>query len=220
MPDLEQQNLYTTGGIPGTTLRASGVAHEQVPLFLCPSDGYSELGPRTDAGNLEGFPVGQTNYKGVSGANWGDDLEGDGGRNFNTDWRNPGVNGSFDGHSDGDGLFYRMDYRQPIGFNQITDGLSNTFMLGEDLPGETQWCSWPYANNASGTCAIPPNLMHAAAGNINWSWQNNESFRSNHPGGLHFAFADGSVRFVREDIELEVYRALATIQGGEVGGGP
>ena len=93
-------------------------------------------------------------------------------------------------------------------------------MLGEDLPGETQWRSWPYASNASGTCAFPPNLMHAAAGNINWSWQNNESFRSNHPGGLHFAFADGSVRFVREDIELEVYRALATIQGGEVVEGP
>jgi prepilin-type processing-associated H-X9-DG protein len=40
--------------------------------------------------------------------------------------------------------------------------------------------------------------MHAAAGAINWSWQNNESFRSRHPGGLHFTFADGSVRCVRE----------------------
>ena len=149
-------------------------------------------------------------------ANWGDDLEGDGGRNFPTEWRNEGTNGSFDGHSDGDGMFFRVDYRQPLRLIQVTDGTSNTFMLGEDLPGETQWCSWPYANNTTGTCAIPPNLMHASAGNILWSWENNESFRSRHPGGLHFAFADGSVRFIREDIELAVYRALATIQGGEV----
>ena len=57
--------------------------------------------------------------------------------------------------------------------------------------------------------------MHAGAGPILWSWENNESFRSRHPGGLHFAFADGSVRFIREDIELTTYRGLATIQGGE-----
>ena len=45
LPDLEQQNLYTTGGIPGTTLRASGIADQQVPLFLCPSDGTSAARP-------------------------------------------------------------------------------------------------------------------------------------------------------------------------------
>jgi prepilin-type processing-associated H-X9-DG protein len=79
----------------------------------------------------------------------------------------------------------------------VTDGLRNSFMLGEDLPGQTQRCSLPYANNTTGTCVIPPNLIHAAPGNINWSWQNNESFRSRHPGGLLFAFADGSVSLCR-----------------------
>ena len=46
---------------------------------------------------------------GVSGANWGDDLLGIG-ANIKTDWRNPGSNGSFNGHSRGDGIFYRMDF--------------------------------------------------------------------------------------------------------------
>ena len=43
-----------------------------------------------------------------------------------------------------------------------------------------------------------------------------QSFRSFHPGGLHFAFADGSAHFVSDAIALNTYRALATIQGGEV----
>jgi prepilin-type N-terminal cleavage/methylation domain-containing protein/prepilin-type processing-associated H-X9-DG protein len=222
LPDLERNDLYRQGGIPDKTLRASGVADAQIEVFLCPSDGYSAAGPRTDAGNLPGFPVGQTNYKGVSGANWGDDLEGRGGRDFPTEWRNIGANGSFDGHSNGDGMFFRMDWLYHLRFADVTDGLANTFMIGEDLPGETQWCSWPYANNAYATCAIPPNLIRPAGTQpgssdpVYWSWENNESFRSRHPGGLQFALADGSVRFVSEDIELETYRALATRDGGEV----
>jgi prepilin-type processing-associated H-X9-DG protein len=47
------------------------------------------------------------------------------------------------------------------------------------------------------------------------AWFNNHSFRSRHPGGLQFAFADGSVHFVATAINLDLYRALASIQGGE-----
>jgi prepilin-type processing-associated H-X9-DG protein len=46
-------------------------------------------------------------------------------------------------------------------------------------------------------------------------WYNNHSFRSRHPSGLQFALADGSVHFVNNSINLDLYRALATIQGGE-----
>jgi prepilin-type processing-associated H-X9-DG protein len=47
-------------------------------------------------------------------------------------------------------------------------------------------------------------------------WPNTWSFRSRHPGGLQFAYADGSVHFVSNGIQLSIYRAMATIQGGEV----
>jgi len=39
--------------------------------------------------------------------------------------------------------------------------------------------------------------------------------RSNHPGGVMAAFADGSATFVRSGIDLRVWRALGTRAGGE-----
>ena len=40
------------------------------------------------------------------------------------------------------------------------------------------------------------------------------NFRSDHPGGVQFLFADGSVRFLTETIDMPLYRRLSTIAEG------
>jgi prepilin-type processing-associated H-X9-DG protein len=39
---------------------------------------------------------------------------------------------------------------------------------------------------------------------------------SYHPGGVNVLLGDGSVKFVKNNIDRQVWRALGTISGGEV----
>ena len=47
-------------------------------------------------------------------------------------------------------------------------------------------------------------------------WWNHYGFTSNHTGGVNFAMTDGSVQFISNTIDPNLYRALATRAGGEV----
>jgi prepilin-type processing-associated H-X9-DG protein len=116
----------------------------------------------------------------------------------------------------GNGFFFRTDYLRIHSFAIVTDGLSNTFMVGEDIPSLCTHNAWAYANGAVGTCGIGPNAKTTAN---QWypttDWQNNYSFRSRHSNGLQFCMGDGSVRFIRETIDIAAYRAAASVAGGE-----
>ena len=118
-------------------------------------------------------------------------------------------------------MFYRSDVREgkrPLAI--ITDGTSNTLMIGEDIAYLNVHSGWAYSNHATGTCAIPLNVgvpigNPAGIDSTPANWPNVYSFRSRHPGGAQFALADGSVRFIPETIELQVYRDAASVNGGE-----
>jgi prepilin-type processing-associated H-X9-DG protein len=43
-----------------------------------------------------------------------------------------------------------------------------------------------------------------------------DAFWSRHPGGCQFLFCDGSVRFIKQTLAAQVFRALATRAGGEI----
>lgn len=83
----------------------------------------------------------------------------------------------------------------------ITDGTSNTLLVGEVAPGFVPWGDPTNSRDPSlGIAKLPTN------------------FGSNFTGGAHFLLCDGSVRFVSENISPSVLRALATPDGGEVVG--
>jgi len=218
LPFIEQGSLHNSiaalgGGssIDTVTLQTAanaGYLNVTIKSLLCPADSPADAlkGNRAD---LSG-QIGLTNYKGVSGANWAWSP-------FVVAGTSSCVTaGDTNGLSDGDGIFFRGDGNKKKKLTDLRDGTSNTFLIGEDLPQYNQWCSWPYSNNAVGTCAVPPNYqmppaMAASPGN----WPTTYSFRSKHTSGVQFAYADGSVHYVNESIALPTYRAMATIAGGE-----
>ena len=75
--------------------------------------------------------------------------------------------------------------------------------------------SWIWGNpTANGfTAALPPNAVDPDATAHGMGWL---AARSSFAGGVNVCMADGSVRFVRNSIELAAWRAMATRAGGEV----
>jgi prepilin-type N-terminal cleavage/methylation domain-containing protein/prepilin-type processing-associated H-X9-DG protein len=219
LPYIEQGPLATTYNIPNATLgQAQAGLAAQIDVLLCPSAGDSP-NPATDWANISGISMGITNYKGVSGSNWGDNGAG---HPFTTAFRIPDPSlgaAAYDGLDTGNGMFYRSDGGRKLTMLMISDGTSNTFMIGESMHSYDQHCGgWPYPNYVNATCAIPLNYNDGPPGSPSAgyrNWPNRYSFHSRHTGGANFALADGTARFVTDSIDINTYRALATIKGGE-----
>ncbi len=217
LPYIEQDNLAKAYNIPNGTLgnAQAGIA-TIIPTLLCPSDGSESSLTATDWPNIAGITMALTNYQGCSGSNWGYNS----GSTFATafpisdPYAATGVNPE-DGLDHGNGMFYRTDGNRPLRLTDITDGLSNTFMLGENIHSYNQHTGgWAYPNYVIGTCAIPLNYNDGPASGYS-DWPNRYSFHSLHQSGANFCFADGTVHFISEDINLTTYRALSTIRGND-----
>jgi prepilin-type processing-associated H-X9-DG protein len=94
----------------------------------------------------------------------------------------------------GNGALFERD--RPTKIAEVTDGTSNTLTLVE-AEAPVPW------TKPQDLAYDPDDTAPYGAG-------------SNHPGGFNAAFADGSVRFLRDTINPMVLRALITRAGGEV----
>ncbi len=240
LPFIEQNNLFNnidfgvglrlSGGIPGTAAaiqRNRDVAATVIPGYLCPSDGQhngGRLANRSDAVAADAWAI--TNYKACAGRNWAYGIYNHpntlGGRN----------GGNADGLNAGNGILSsnQQDTNPITRMRDLSDGTSNTFAIGEALPQFSQWNWWYNPNAVTATTAIPLNFSlrrpkpwptcGLPAGNFSRNadcdWPNNYNFNSRHTGGGNFGLGDGSVRFVSESIDTEVYRGYASISSGEV----
>ncbi len=108
-------------------------------------------------------------------------------------------------------------------FAHVTDGLSQTFLLGErcthaptngNPPFTSSWCGVISESNVFISSSAP--FVYANRGHlINSSMASPLTFSSRHTGGAFFTFGDGAVRFISSSIDADVFTALGTPNGGE-----
>lgn len=231
LPFIEQNNLYSQIDIDGpwsnyyaTNPANPAALSAYIGLFQCPSSNVERVqyDPLVDADRVPCCYLACAS--GLNNRESGDKP-----------WC--GMD-AFEGLPASDGIFYQNSYTE---LAEITDGLSNTLMLGESLPDQTLFND-DYSGNpqkvdhwyiGSGELATYPEIgsfnsaecsecLGSTACPINSikipdSPANDKelSFGSNHPQGVNMGFADGHVKFVVETIDLQVWSAIGTRGEGE-----
>lgn len=198
----------------------------QLATLHCPSD---------DAGTEEELPhhwrrkVATTSYKGVLGDTWLGSVGESGGIFHNNSARFPSGNYDTpdpiyshlprDCHHDTRcrGIFFRQTHQKPIKISTVTDGTSNTAMVGEDIVSLNGHSVAFYADGDWNSCNIPLNfgLNTPNPTAFRNDWANARGFKSRHPGGVQFVDADGSVHFIVDSTDHGLFRASCTRNGEE-----
>ncbi len=224
LPQLEQAAVFNAINFPlpiesgaNRTARLT-----QIDVFACPSDAsfapqFTVVDSDTTNVALGGSicDVASTNYVGCFGTGDPSSLY-----PYSPDDDPPG-------RDNGEGLFFR---NRSIAIAMITDGTSQTLAVGERSQNLSR-ATW---TGAVTNAAVPITELQAEGGlspeggdalvvahtgeldGPNSKPAHADQFWARHPGGAQFAFADGSVRFLKERRPLAIFRALATRAGGEV----
>ncbi|HEY3963023.1 MAG TPA: DUF1559 domain-containing protein [Planctomycetaceae bacterium] len=90
---------------------------------------------------------------------------------------------------------------EPVKVKDITDGLSNTMLVGEASYAAIPW--------------MKPDDVDV---NLHSSIGDKQGFSSDHVGGINVLMGDGAVRFISQNINLQTLQALFTRDGNETVG--
>ena len=227
LPYLEQANLNARydPNLPMEHATNSFLRQQRMPSYNCPSDPTAgqllipASGPHNNSTSMT------SSYRGMGGVGWG--LAGE--YIYRRQWDSsdilnaralPSLKGIFHwtGRVNGQSNQYNAET-----FSTITDGTSNTLMVGEYTtitePRRTTFWAFSYTSFAL-SCAtpesrtlIPDYVKCASQGDSNPC---KRAFASMHTGLIQFVKADGSVNPISTSLDMNVYRALSTIAGGEV----
>jgi len=233
LPYMEQDNVWNGNGqgtIEGLEAQAMGFQHK---MFRCPSRGSARVFNLTASQIAHNHPMGML-YNGAQGGQY-NQLTGS--QAYQTDYA--AVGGTMTQTQNGltpnfDGAFvpYGMtDFQPATGFNKpqlrklddISDGLSNTVLMGEKLINRTL-TTGPQSDDYFGYCAgwyystvrfgaYPPQPDYKSVTPVPGAYAQGR-FGSAHPGAALFVFGDGHVASVHFTVTANVFASLCAIADG------
>lgn len=224
---LEQMNVYNTYNLDVAYNVPENSTSVQIPLavYLCPS---AVNAPRMNptfvakpAVGMEKWPSAVADYAastGIASSLW---------TAKNSPMHSPQP-------SDTDGVLGGNNTTGRRNVAEITDGTSNTLMFFESAGRPQIWRTGRAMVPGSGTTTAnssilcgwaDPNAFNVRGydrggvvnnGPCGINCSNVYSLYGFHPGGVNVTMADGSTRFLRETITIDVLAALLTRAGGEI----
>jgi prepilin-type N-terminal cleavage/methylation domain-containing protein/prepilin-type processing-associated H-X9-DG protein len=195
LPFIEQGNLSNVLDYSRNMYDPVNIAAIQtpMPIFQCPSDGARKVLQAPSNSSTAPERIATSNYCGNGGSfanSFVSHVQSNGG--YTADW--------------GNGILRRDSDHT---FRDITDGTSNTVMVGEvrhwnftwdptmyghwDPPSATACCTLALVRHGNQRLNPPP-----TAGQV----IRRDGFHSMHTGGAQFVFCDGSVHFISQSIDF------------------
>jgi prepilin-type N-terminal cleavage/methylation domain-containing protein len=228
-PYVEQGNFYVQFDqtkhfyeVPNTvTSTTDGIYAKTAPIYYCPSDRVNALWQGDIYWRARGSYV----------INWGNQAV----PALVTDpVQNPALGIAPFGYTDS----VSPSRPRKVKLTDLTDGTSNTLLMSEvimassdtdyDIRGDflnddypcTQFMTINPPNTAivdeSPYCDPSRYPQNPPCRQIPWGQPAHKAARSKHTGGVNALIGDGSVRFVRNSIPVNTWRAMGTMNGGEV----